>query len=69
MNDLDEQTRTKNSVATTSQEQSYDISPYKCSDDEDEEDDDEPNGKFIPSWARYSFKSFSTMRPPPFIIS
>ncbi|KAF7820444.1 uncharacterized protein G2W53_025899 [Senna tora] len=30
------------------QEESYDISPYKGSDDEDEDDDD---NKFIPSWA------------------
>ncbi|KAA3467365.1 titin-like protein [Gossypium australe] len=37
-------------IADTSQEQSYDISPYKVSDDEDE-DDDEPNNKFVPSWA------------------
>ncbi|KAK3199993.1 hypothetical protein Dsin_023408 [Dipteronia sinensis] len=32
-------------------EESYDISPYKESDDEDEDDDDIPNSKFIPSWA------------------
>ncbi|KAK8519819.1 hypothetical protein V6N13_031697 [Hibiscus sabdariffa] len=35
-------------------EQSYDISPYKGSDDEEEDDDDdenEPNRKFVPSWA------------------
>lgn len=32
---------------------SYEISPYKCSDDEDDEDeDDQPMQKFIPSWAR-----------------
>ncbi|PPS04229.1 hypothetical protein GOBAR_AA16422 [Gossypium barbadense] len=37
-------------IADTSQEQSYDISPYKVSVDEDE-DDDEPNNKFVPSWA------------------
>lgn len=46
--------RGNNSLITdTSQEQSYDISPYKVSDDEDEEDDDELNNKFVPSWARY----------------
>ena len=44
-------------IANTNQEQSYDISPYKGSDDEDEdededEDDDVPNSKPIPSWAR-----------------
>lgn len=39
-------------IANTNQEQSYDISPYKVSDDEDEEDDDVPNSKPIPSWAR-----------------
>ncbi|KAJ0101369.1 hypothetical protein Patl1_03936 [Pistacia atlantica] len=33
------------------QEESYDISPYKGSDDEDEDEDDIPNTKFIPSWA------------------
>ncbi|KAL0843758.1 hypothetical protein Bca101_017004 [Brassica carinata] len=35
-------------------EESYDISPYKCSDDEDEEEDDDDdmsNHKFVPSWA------------------
>ncbi|KAJ6301798.1 hypothetical protein OIU77_016003 [Salix suchowensis] len=34
-------------------EQAYEISPYKGSDDEDEddEDDDKENNKFIPSWA------------------
>lgn len=35
------------------QEQSYDISPYRGSDDEDEDEDDLPNNKFIPSWARF----------------
>lgn len=40
-------------IAKANQEQSYDISPYKGSDDEDEdEDDDVPNSKAIPSWAR-----------------
>uniref|UniRef100_A0A0R0HZZ9 Inner centromere protein ARK-binding domain-containing protein n=2 Tax=Glycine subgen. Soja TaxID=1462606 RepID=A0A0R0HZZ9_SOYBN len=33
------------------QEQSYEISPYRGSDDEDEDEDDLPNNKFIPSWA------------------
>ncbi|XVE50850.1 hypothetical protein DITRI_Ditri01bG0197000 [Diplodiscus trichospermus] len=49
----DRLTESDNVIATTSREESYDISPYKCSDDEDEEeeDDDEPNRKFIPSWA------------------
>ncbi|XWS11362.1 hypothetical protein CRYUN_Cryun38cG0077500 [Craigia yunnanensis] len=52
----DRATENNNLIADTSQEQSYDISPYKVSDDEDEEeeeedDDDEPNSKFIPSWA------------------
>lgn len=40
---------TKNAL----QEQSYEISPYKGSDDEYEDDDDRPNNKFIPSWARF----------------
>ncbi|RIA04677.1 hypothetical protein BRARA_K01061 [Brassica rapa] len=38
-------------------EESYDISPYKCSDDEEEEednDDDMSNHKFVPSWASKS---------------
>ncbi|KAI3703778.1 hypothetical protein L1987_73973 [Smallanthus sonchifolius] len=42
-------------VKLTSQENSYDISPYQCSDDEDDDDDDEeddlPTKKFVPSWA------------------
>ncbi|XP_062078880.1 uncharacterized protein LOC133783311 isoform X2 [Humulus lupulus] len=50
-NNLDKPTGADNLVATASVEQSYDISPYKCSDDEDEEDD-VPNNKFVPSWAR-----------------
>ncbi|KAI3755932.1 hypothetical protein L1987_55742 [Smallanthus sonchifolius] len=33
------------------QENSYDISPYQCSDDEDDEEDDLPTKKFVPSWA------------------
>lgn len=57
MNNLDKPTRNENLAATTRQE-SYDISPYKCSDNEDEEDEDVPNGKFVPSWARYSFYFF-----------
>ncbi|XP_021822192.1 uncharacterized protein LOC110763668 [Prunus avium] len=40
------------SAANTHQEQSYEISPYKESDDENEEDDDViPNSKFVPSWS------------------
>ncbi|KAK4279493.1 hypothetical protein QN277_011269 [Acacia crassicarpa] len=36
----------------TIKEQSYDISPYKGSDDEDEDDDDsKDNNKFVPSWS------------------
>uniref|UniRef100_A0A1J3IBB8 Inner centromere protein ARK-binding domain-containing protein n=1 Tax=Noccaea caerulescens TaxID=107243 RepID=A0A1J3IBB8_NOCCA len=38
-------------------EESYDISPYKCSDDENEEEDDYDdmsNHKFVPSWASKS---------------
>ncbi|XP_022976069.1 uncharacterized protein LOC111476581 isoform X2 [Cucurbita maxima] len=40
-------------IYETSEEQSYQISPYKASDDEDEEDDDDgiQNNKFVPSWA------------------
>ncbi|KAI4347786.1 hypothetical protein L6164_008568 [Bauhinia variegata] len=35
----------------TPEVQSYEISPYKGSDDEDEDEDDGPSNKFIPSWA------------------
>jgi hypothetical protein len=38
-------------------EESYNISPYKCSDDEDEEEDDNDdmsNKKFAPTWASKS---------------
>ncbi|KAL6124734.1 hypothetical protein ACLB2K_077245 [Fragaria x ananassa] len=49
---VDQATEHEKLVVKTSREQSYDISPYKESDDEDEEDDDSiPNNKFIPSWA------------------
>nr|XP_011469294.1 PREDICTED: uncharacterized protein LOC101306386 [Fragaria vesca subsp. vesca] len=49
---VDQATENEKLVVKTSREQSYDISPYKESDDEDEEDDDSiPNNKFIPSWA------------------
>ncbi|XP_050387234.1 uncharacterized protein LOC126803471 [Argentina anserina] len=48
----DKHTENEKLVVKTSREQSYDISPYKESDDEDEEEDDNlPNNKFIPSWA------------------
>ncbi|KAK1417995.1 hypothetical protein QVD17_27131 [Tagetes erecta] len=40
------------SVKLTSLENSYDISPYQCSDDEDDdEDEDLQTKKFVPSWA------------------
>lgn len=46
--------------------QSYDISPYQGSDDEDEDDEYETNKqneKFVPSWARFllSFHLFIPM--------
>ncbi|XP_023524618.1 titin homolog isoform X1 [Cucurbita pepo subsp. pepo] len=45
----------ENRISETSTEQSYQISPYKASDDEDEEDGDGDDGlqnnKFVPSWA------------------
>ncbi|XP_039055778.1 uncharacterized protein LOC120198537 isoform X1 [Hibiscus syriacus] len=47
MSTLDRARESDNPIADIGQEQSYDISPYKGSDDED----DEPNNKFIPSWA------------------
>ncbi|XP_048425406.1 uncharacterized protein LOC125470434 [Pyrus x bretschneideri] len=50
----------KNSVAITSQEQSYDISPYKESDDENDDDDSTiPNNKFIPSWSSKNCLAFA----------
>ncbi|KAM1276313.1 hypothetical protein ACFX13_029552 [Malus domestica] len=50
----------KNSVAITSQEQSYDISPYKESDDENDDDDSIiPNSKFIPSWSSKNCLAFA----------
>ncbi|KAJ8428652.1 hypothetical protein Cgig2_020376 [Carnegiea gigantea] len=41
-------------ISQISYGQSYDISPYQCSDDEEEEEDDMPNKKFIPTWASKS---------------
>ncbi|XP_027364803.1 uncharacterized protein LOC113871910 [Abrus precatorius] len=38
-------------IKNSLQEQAYEISPYKGSDDEDEDEDGIPNNKFIPSWA------------------
>ncbi|XP_020212478.1 uncharacterized protein LOC109797008 [Cajanus cajan] len=38
-------------IKNSLQEQSYEVSPYRGSDDEDDDDDDMPNNKFIPSWA------------------
>ncbi|KAM1697544.1 hypothetical protein FF2_028615 [Malus domestica] len=50
----------KNSVAITSQEQSYDISPYKESDDENDDDNSIiPNNKFIPSWSSKNCLAFA----------
>ncbi|KAI3417045.1 INCENP_ARK-bind domain-containing protein [Psidium guajava] len=54
---LQKATDIEDSVSGGNQDQSYEISPYKCSDDEDEEDEDEddtPNDKFVPSWASKS---------------
>lgn len=51
---LDKAIEKDNLFANTNQEQ-YDISPYKVSDDEEDDDDDDdvPNSKIIPSWARF----------------
>ncbi|KGN44031.1 uncharacterized protein LOC101214907 isoform X2 [Cucumis sativus] len=40
-------------ISETSERESYQISPYKASDDEDEEDEDDGirKNKFVPSWA------------------
>nr|XP_016483516.1 PREDICTED: uncharacterized protein LOC107804187 [Nicotiana tabacum] len=38
-------------IAKKSQEKSYEISPYQCSDDDEDEDEDLPIRKFVPSWA------------------
>ncbi|XP_021827779.1 uncharacterized protein LOC110768360 [Prunus avium] len=49
---LDKAIDNGNSAANTRPEQSYEISPYKQSDDENEEDDDAMlNSKFVPSWS------------------
>lgn len=53
MSDLGKATENVNVNTNQNQEPSYDISPYKGSDDEDEEEDDIPNTKYVPSWARY----------------
>ncbi|XP_071736569.1 uncharacterized protein [Rutidosis leptorrhynchoides] len=41
-------------VKSTTQENSYEISPYFSDDDEDDEEDDLPKTKFVPSWASKS---------------
>lgn len=41
-------------INRASAQQSYDISPYQCSDDEEEEEDEIPNKKFVPTWASKS---------------
>ncbi|XP_051125639.1 uncharacterized protein LOC127247711 [Andrographis paniculata] len=45
----------KDLIIQDCQEQSYEISPYQCSDDEDEDEEEEEDklraAKFIPSWA------------------
>ncbi|KAF3453303.1 hypothetical protein FNV43_RR03743 [Rhamnella rubrinervis] len=51
MNNLEEPTGNEILVSNTRKEQSYEISPYKESDDEDDDDNDLPNSKFIPYWA------------------
>ncbi|KAG6689987.1 hypothetical protein I3842_11G201100 [Carya illinoinensis] len=52
MSSLNKAIESEKLFTNTKPEQSYDISPYKVSDDEDEDDDDDaPNTKFIPSWA------------------
>lgn len=54
INILQKATDIEDSFSDGNEEQSYEISPYKCSDDEeeDEDEDDTPNDKFVPSWAR-----------------
>ncbi|XP_019441359.1 PREDICTED: uncharacterized protein LOC109346321 isoform X1 [Lupinus angustifolius] len=56
----------KNSI----QEQSYEISPYKGSDDEFEDEDDVPNQKYIPWWAskQHLFQVVSSQKMDPEII-
>ncbi|GLU23957.1 hypothetical protein SLE2022_399310 [Rubroshorea leprosula] len=51
--EVEEGKRNNNLIANTIQEESYDISPYKGSDDEDEEN--VPNKKFIPSWTSKNY--------------
>ncbi|KAM3743966.1 hypothetical protein ACB098_06G016300 [Castanea mollissima] len=65
---LDKAIEKDNAFANTNQEQ-YDISPYKVSDDEEDDDDDDdvPNNKIIPSWARHCVAKvvFSQQRVDP----
>ncbi|KAL5548634.1 hypothetical protein UlMin_003865 [Ulmus minor] len=55
VNNLEKTIENKSFSANTIREQSYDISPYKESDDEDEDEDededDKPNNKPVPLWA------------------
>lgn len=54
MSTLDRAKASDNNDADITIEQSYDISPYKGSDDDEEDaDESEPNRKFVPPWARY----------------
>lgn len=51
MSTLDRAKASDNNDADITIEQSYDISPYKGSDDEEDDDESEPNRKFVPPWA------------------
>ncbi|KAI6681332.1 hypothetical protein NL676_035213 [Syzygium grande] len=52
------------SVSNGNQERSYEISPYKCSDDEDEDEDEDntPNDKFVPSWTSRMAQAISSQQ-------
>ncbi|KAL3851131.1 hypothetical protein ACJIZ3_013013 [Penstemon smallii] len=54
MHIADKSPTNKDLIPQKIQGNSYEISPYQCSDDEDEEDDALPTKKSIPSWASKS---------------
>ncbi|KAK9269042.1 hypothetical protein L1049_000810 [Liquidambar formosana] len=68
---LDKAIENDDLVTKTSREQSYEISPYQGSDDEEEEEDMIPNKKFVPSWASKSSLAlvvFSQQKVDPDVI-
>ncbi|KAH6822742.1 inner centromere protein [Perilla frutescens var. hirtella] len=54
MHVVDKSPRKEDLLVQNSLGNSYEISPYQCSDDEDEKDDQLRTKKYVPSWARKS---------------